>query len=107
GLVDDLLQRYRRGTGLYPRFWLGMADFLGLIDRDRIVASLRSGVREAADDPRHPLRQTLRAGLAQLPGRLRTEPALAARVDAVARELLEGETLRGLLKDLAAMLQRT
>jgi len=107
GLVDDLLQRYRRGTGLYPRFWLGMADFLGLIDRDRIVASLRSGAREAADDPNHPLRLTLRAGLAELPGRLRAERALAARVDAVARELLEGETLRGLLEDLAAMLQRT
>jgi uncharacterized membrane-anchored protein YjiN (DUF445 family) len=107
GLVDDLIQRYRQEAGGYPRFWLGMAELLGLIDRRRIVDSLRSGVREVAEDPRHPLRRTLRAGLAELPGRLRAEPALAARVDAVARELLEGETLRGLLKDLAATLQRS
>jgi uncharacterized membrane-anchored protein YjiN (DUF445 family) len=107
GLVDDLLQHYRQEMGGYPRFWIGMADLLGLIDRRRIVASLRSGVREVAEDPSHPLRQTLRAGLTALPGRLRAEPALAARVDAVARELLEGETLRGLLKDLSAMLQRS
>jgi len=106
-LVDDLLQHYRQEAGIYPRFWLGMADFLGLIDRRRIVASLRSGVRDVAEDPLHPLRRTLRAGLAELPGRLRAEPALSARVDAVARELLEGETLRSLLNDLAAKLQRS
>ncbi len=106
GLLDDLIERYRR-TGASPRFWLRIADSLGLINRDRIVASLRSGVREAAEDPRHPLREALRTGLADLPERLRAEPALAARVDAVARELLEGDILRGLLKDLAAMLQRS
>jgi uncharacterized membrane-anchored protein YjiN (DUF445 family) len=71
------------------------------------VASLGSGVREVAEDPLHPLRRTLRAGLAELPGRLRAEPALAARVDTVARDLLEGETLRSLLNDLAAKLQRS
>lgn len=107
GLVDDLLQRYREGMGGYPRFWLGVADLLGLIDRRRIVASLRAGAREVAEDPDHPLRRTVVTALAELPARLRADPALAARVDLVARELLEGETLRGLLKDLAAMLQRS
>ena len=106
GLVDDLLQRYRERIGGHSRFWLGMADLLGLIDRRRIAASLRAGVREAADDPEHPVRRTLRGGLAELPGRLRAEPALAERVDAVAAEVLAGEPLRGLLADLGEMLQR-
>jgi uncharacterized membrane-anchored protein YjiN (DUF445 family) len=107
GLIDDLLQRYREGMSGYPRFWLGMADLLGLIDRRRIAASLRSGVREVAEDPGHPVRRALRAALADVPGRLRSDPALAARVDAVAAEVLEGETLRGLVKDLGEMLQRS
>ena len=106
-LVEDLLERYRQSAGRSPRFWLGIADRLGLIDPGRIVASLISGAREVADDPHHPLRSTLRVGLDELPGRLRAEPAMAARVDTVARELLEGETLRDLVKDLAAMLQRS
>ncbi len=93
--------------GGYPRFWLGVADLLGLIDRRRIVTSLRSGVRELAEDPDHPLRRTVLTALAELPERLRGDPALAARVNLVARELLEGETLRGLLKDLAAIVQRS
>ena len=42
-LVDDLLQRYRESMAGPPRFWLGVADFMGVIDRRRIVASLRSG----------------------------------------------------------------
>src|SRR5262245_1046116 len=31
-LVDDLLERYRQSAGRSPRFWLGIADRLGLID---------------------------------------------------------------------------
>jgi uncharacterized membrane-anchored protein YjiN (DUF445 family) len=106
-VVEDLLERYRQRVGRSSRFWLQIADLFGLIDPGRIVASLQSGAREVADDAHHPLRRTLRVGLEELPGRLRTEPALAARVDSAARELLEGETLRELLKDLAAMLQRS
>jgi len=105
--VRDLFERYRQSVSMTPRFWLGIADLLGLIDSGRIVAALKSGAHEVADDPHHPLRRSLRAGLEELPRRLRTEPALAARVDAVARELLEGDTLRDLLKDAAAMLQRS
>src|SRR5262245_20376462 len=106
-LVDDLLHRYRTTLGMAPRFWLNVADLLGVIDRRRILTSLRTGMREVADDPGHPLRETLRSALAELPGRLRTDPALAARVETVAREVLEGDTLRGLLRDLAAVIQRT
>jgi uncharacterized membrane-anchored protein YjiN (DUF445 family) len=106
GLVDDLLQHYRQGMGGYPRFWLGVADLLGLLDRRKMVASLRSGIREVADDAGHPVRRTAVAALAELPGRLREDAGLAARVDAAARELLEGETLRQMLGDLAEELQR-
>jgi uncharacterized membrane-anchored protein YjiN (DUF445 family) len=106
-LVDHLLERYGQGASTYPRFWLRVADFLGLIDRDRIVASLQSAAREVAHDAQHPLRRTLRAALAELPARLRDEAALAARVDQVAREILEGETLRDLMNSLASTLQRS
>jgi len=105
--VQELLERYRQSAGTTPRFWLGIAQLFGLIDPRRIVASLQSGARELADDPHHPMRRALRAGLNELPARLRAESALAARIDTVARELLEGDTLRDLLTDLAAMLRRS
>jgi uncharacterized membrane-anchored protein YjiN (DUF445 family) len=106
-LVDDLLRRYRANLNAYPRFWLSIADLLGVIDRRRILTSLRAGMREVADDPYHPLRQTLLTTVAEFAERLRTDPELAARVEAIAGEVLEGETLRGVLHDLADVLQRT
>jgi uncharacterized membrane-anchored protein YjiN (DUF445 family) len=106
-LVDDLLQRYRESIGGYSRFWLGVADVLGFIDRRRIAALLRTGVREVAEDPRHPLRDKLSAGLASLPGRLRTDPVLAARVEETARTFLESPTLSALLDEMAGALGRT
>jgi uncharacterized membrane-anchored protein YjiN (DUF445 family) len=105
-LIEDLLLRYRESLAGYPRFWLGVADFMGLIDRRRIVAALRSGAREIAEDPGHPARLTLLGALRELPPRLRSDPALAARVDAVAREMLEGERVRRLLQDVADLLER-
>jgi uncharacterized membrane-anchored protein YjiN (DUF445 family) len=106
-LVDDLLQRYRQSLRGSPRFWLGVADFMGFIDRHRIVAALRSGAREIAEDPGHSVRRTVLGALADVPPRLRSDPALAARVEAVAHELLEGEPLRRLLGDVAELLQRS
>jgi uncharacterized membrane-anchored protein YjiN (DUF445 family) len=106
GLVDELLQHYRRGMAGYSRFWLGIADLLGLLDRERMVAALRAGLREVADDAEHPLRRTAVAALAELPARLREDAALSARVDTAARDLLEGETLREMLRALAERLQR-
>jgi uncharacterized membrane-anchored protein YjiN (DUF445 family) len=106
-LVDDLIRRYRESLRSGPRFWLGLADLMGFIDRRRIVTALRSGAREIADEPGHPVRRTALAALADLPARLRADPALAARVDAVAREVLEGERLRSLLQDVADLLERS
>jgi uncharacterized membrane-anchored protein YjiN (DUF445 family) len=106
-LIDDLLQRYRESMRAYPRFWLGLADLFGFIDRRRIRAALRAGVRDVADDPAHPLRATLLGALASFAERLRREPELASRVEGTVRELLESDELRGLAGDLAHALQHT
>jgi uncharacterized membrane-anchored protein YjiN (DUF445 family) len=105
-VIDDLLARYRERMDLYPRLWLGLATFLGLVDRDRAVAALHAGLRELAADPDHPLRQRVAELADELPGRLRKEPALAARVEAATQELLATPMVAQLLGDAAASLRR-
>jgi uncharacterized membrane-anchored protein YjiN (DUF445 family) len=105
-LVEDLLARYREQAGAYPRFWIGLATLFGLIDRERIVAALRAGLREVADDPEHPLRRRLAQTLGGLPARLRSEAELAARVEALKHELLASGAARRLIDDVAAELRR-
>src|SRR2546427_2160039 len=80
-MIDDLIARYRERTAFYPRLALGLADLLGFIDRRRIVAALRAGLAEAGRDPGHPLRRPPVARGADPRVRLRTDPALIARVD--------------------------
>jgi uncharacterized membrane-anchored protein YjiN (DUF445 family) len=105
-LVDELLARYRERVAAAPRFWLGLATLLGMIDRDRIVAALHAGLRQVAADPEHPLRQRLREALDALRARLRDDAALAARVDAAARDLLATPVATRLVEDAAAALVR-
>jgi uncharacterized membrane-anchored protein YjiN (DUF445 family) len=105
-LVTDLLAGYRARSGFYPRLWMGLADLLGVLDRDRIVAALRAGLQEIADDPDHPLRRQLLDALGQLPDRLRQDPALAARIEAAKDELLASAGVAELSRDLAAALHR-
>jgi hypothetical protein len=59
-----------------PRFSLGVADLLGLLNRRQMVASLHAGLREVAGDADHPLRRAAVAALAELPGPLRGDAAL-------------------------------
>lgn len=101
-LVEDFLRRFREGS-----FWVGLADAFGLIDRARIVDALRAGLRDLADDAEHPLRISLLRSLAELPGRLRADAALAARVELAKQAFLESTTVRGLLEEAATALQRT
>jgi uncharacterized membrane-anchored protein YjiN (DUF445 family) len=104
GVVDDVVQRYRdRMTG-YPRLLIGLATSFGLIDRSRLVAAIQAGVRQAATDPSHPVRERVAGLIAELPKRLRSEPELAARVERIKEELLDGEVLGHLLDDAVAEL---
>jgi uncharacterized membrane-anchored protein YjiN (DUF445 family) len=105
-LVAELLEAYRARASGYPRFWLALADLAGLINRERIVAALRGGLAGVADDPDHPLRQRILEALAGLPARLRTDPALAARVEAVKAEVLASPAAEALLRDAAAAVGR-
>jgi uncharacterized membrane-anchored protein YjiN (DUF445 family) len=104
GVVDDVVKRYRERMTGYPRILVGLATSLGLIDRSRLVAAIQAGVRQAATDPSHPVRERVAALIAELPKRLRSEPELAARVERIKEELLEGEVLGRLLDDAVAEL---
>jgi len=105
-LVDELLARYRERMGFYPRVALGLADVLGFIDRERIVAALSAGLAEVARDPAHPLRMRLSEALGEFATRLRTDSALSARVEAVKGELLGSPVVARLADDAARELRR-
>src|SRR6185295_8654431 len=101
-LVDEVLEGYRARMGVYPRLLMGLANTLGLIDRDRLVGALHNALKRIADDPDDPLRRRLTETLAALPERLRADPALAARVEAAKEELLASPAVARLLEDAAA-----
>jgi uncharacterized membrane-anchored protein YjiN (DUF445 family) len=105
-LVDDVVQSYRAQMGTYPRFLIGLASALGLIDRERLVRALRAALQRVADDPDDPLRQRLSAAVAELPQRLRADPELAARVEAVKEELAASPLVTRLLGDGVATLRQ-
>jgi uncharacterized membrane-anchored protein YjiN (DUF445 family) len=105
-LVADLLARYRARARTAPRFWLGLAELFGVVDRAKIVDALRAGLRAVAEDPDHPLRRELLAAIGELPARLRTDPALQARVEAAKADLLASAAVNDLLRDMAASLHR-
>jgi uncharacterized membrane-anchored protein YjiN (DUF445 family) len=106
-LVDDLLARYRERVGAYPRFWIGVASMLGLIDRERVLSALQAGLRQVAQEPDHPVRQRLMEAVSELPGRLRTDSRLAERVEAAKRDLLATPIATRVIEDTAAALHRT
>jgi uncharacterized membrane-anchored protein YjiN (DUF445 family) len=106
-VIEDLMGRYRARLGVYPRLWIGLAELLGVLDRDRLVAALHSGLREVAKDADHPLRARASEVVAELEERLGTDAALVARVEAAKRELLATPAVATLLDDLAASLRRT
>ncbi|OLC14914.1 MAG: hypothetical protein AUH29_09270 [Candidatus Rokubacteria bacterium 13_1_40CM_69_27] len=105
-LVDEVLVRYRERVSFYPRLALGLAGLLGLIDRERIVAALHSGLTEVANDAAHPLRERLSDAVAEFAGRLRRDVVLAGRVEAVKEELLGSPVVARLVDDGARALRR-
>jgi uncharacterized membrane-anchored protein YjiN (DUF445 family) len=106
-LVDDLLARYRERMGAYPRFWIGVASMLGLIDRERVLSAFQAGLRQVAQEPDHPVRQRLMEAMSELPGRLRTDGRLAERVEAAKRDLLATPIATRVIEDTAVALHRT
>jgi uncharacterized membrane-anchored protein YjiN (DUF445 family) len=105
-LVDEVLAGYRAQMGVYPRILMGLANTLGLIDRERLVTALHTALKKIADDPDDPLRRRLTETLAALPERLRTDPTLAARVEAAKEELLASPAVARLLEDAAVGLRK-
>jgi uncharacterized membrane-anchored protein YjiN (DUF445 family) len=106
-VIDDLLQRYRERLGVYPRMWMGLAELLGVLDRERLVAALHAGLREVAKDRDHPLRMQGVEVLADLERRLTSDAALAERVEAAKTELLAAPAVATLLDEAATALTRT
>jgi len=105
-IVDGLLARYRESMAAGPRFVLGLAHIFGVVDRERLVTALHAGLREVAADPEHPLRRRVAELVAELPGRLRDDPVLAARVEAIKIEALESPVLARLVDDAAAAVRQ-
>jgi uncharacterized membrane-anchored protein YjiN (DUF445 family) len=105
-LIDDLLARYRARLGKYPRLWIGVAAAFGIIDRDRLVAALHSGLRQVAADPAHPLRERWGEVVADLERRLATDAVLAAKVEQAKRQLLGTPAIAQLFENAAAALHQ-
>jgi len=105
-IVDEILQRYRERVGFYPRVALGLADLLGLIDRERIVAALHAGLTEIAATPDHPFRVRLGEALGDFIARLRRDPALAARVEAVKEDLVGSPVVARVVEDAARAIRQ-
>jgi len=105
-IIDGVLARYRETMATGPRLLLGLAHLFGVVDRDRIVRALQTGLREVAKDPAHPLRAQVAEAVAELPSRLRTDPKLAARVEALKVEALESPAIARLVDDAAAAVRQ-
>jgi len=106
-VIEDLMLRYRARLGVYPRLFIGLAELIGVLDRDRLVEALHGGLRQVAKDSDHPLRTRASEVVAELEDRLVRDAELAARVEAAKRELLNTPAVVTLLDDLAASLRRT
>jgi uncharacterized membrane-anchored protein YjiN (DUF445 family) len=105
-VVGDVVTRYRERLGVYPRLLMGLAEVVGLLDRERLVGALHTGLREVAKDREHPLRRQAVEVFADLERRLTEDPALSARVEAAKAELLVSPALASLLDDAAGALAR-
>ncbi|HEU5320313.1 MAG TPA: DUF445 family protein, partial [Methylomirabilota bacterium] len=73
---------------------------------ERIVAALRAGLIEVAQDPDHPLRARVSEALDDFIGRLRGDPALAARVEAVKVEVVGSPVVGRVVEDAARAVRR-
>jgi uncharacterized membrane-anchored protein YjiN (DUF445 family) len=105
GIVDDMLERYQQRRPL-SRVAFMLAGLFGVVDRDRIVQSLRTGLTEVAVDADHPLRRAALEQIAALVERLRTDPDVTGRVERWKADLLDSPVVVRLVEDAAAALRR-
>jgi uncharacterized membrane-anchored protein YjiN (DUF445 family) len=85
---------------------MGLAQVIGVLDRERLVTALHTGLREMAKDREHPLRRQAFEVLTDLERRLANDAALIARVERAKAELLASPALAVLLDDAAGALAR-
>jgi uncharacterized membrane-anchored protein YjiN (DUF445 family) len=104
--IHDLLTRYQARLPLGRRMWLGLAELLGVIDRERILLAAGEGLRRIATEPEHPLTVRLLSELAEMPPRLREDAKVAVRIESAKLELLESPVVTRLLDEAAAALRR-
>jgi uncharacterized membrane-anchored protein YjiN (DUF445 family) len=76
----------------YLRF-VGLDNVAGRYATNKLVAGLISLVGEMAEEPQHPLRLQFDEFTASFAARLKTDPELRARVDAIKHELLQSPAL--------------
>ncbi len=105
-VVDDIVTRYRERLSTYPRLLMGLAEMVGVLDRERLVNALHTGLREVVKDREHPLRRQAVEVLGDLERRLTDDAALRTRVEAAKAELLASPALAALLDDAAGALTR-
>jgi uncharacterized membrane-anchored protein YjiN (DUF445 family) len=105
-VVDDVVTRYRERLGTYPRLLMGLAEMVGVLDRERLVTALHTGLREVVKEREHPLRRQAMEVLGDLERRLTDDAALRTRVETAKAELLASPALAALLDDAAGALTR-
>ena len=111
--VSTLLVKHARKE--WPRV-VGAVDLLGstegIGDRlaERLALALTEELREVLSSPAHPVRRNYEAWVADYIARLRTDPAVAAQVDAIKQRLIDRADVQayvhGLWDDIHAALRR-
>jgi len=79
---------------------------VGVLNRERLVTALHTGLREVVKEREHPLRRQAMEVLGDLERRLTDDGALRTRVEAAKAELLASPALAALLDDAAGALTR-
>ena len=102
-VVNDVVTRYRERLSTYPRLLMGLAEMVGVLDRERLVNALHTGLREVVKEREHPLRRQAMEVLGDLERRLTDDAALRTRVETAKAELLASPALAALLDDASAI----
>jgi uncharacterized membrane-anchored protein YjiN (DUF445 family) len=105
--VKDHIARVIAAEVNYLRF-VGLDNLAGQYAMNKIVAAVGSTIGEMGADPEHPLRQRFDAFMADFIEKLKDDPEMHDRVEAIKRELLAhpvlGAYLHGLWNEVLAWL---